>query len=117
MNNILVIAALLGLAFAAFTNASWPWLAAVIAIAAVSYAARKARISTRVQLIFTAGLGVGLGAEIVRTFYVSATDATGSISMYRQVLIVSLISVIIVLAAMIAEQLMRKLTASGKKSG
>ena len=114
MNNILVITALLGLAFAAFTNASWPWLAAVIAIATVSYAGRKARISTRVQLICAAGLGAGLGAEILRSFYVAATDATGSTSMYRHVLFVSLTSVIIVLVAMIAEHLVRKLTASGK---
>ena len=115
MNNILVAAALIGLAFTAITNGSWPWLAAVIAIAVASYASRNVRVSTRVQLIFAVGLAGGLGAEIVRSVYIAVTGSTDSVPMYRQVLIVSLGSVIIVLAAMFSEHILRKLIASWNK--
>jgi hypothetical protein len=39
MKNVLVIAALLGLAFVAILNHSWPWLAAVVGVATSSVGA------------------------------------------------------------------------------
>jgi Na+/phosphate symporter len=109
MKHLLVIATLIGLAFTAITNSSWPWLSAVMGIALALYLARNARLTTRVQLILVAALGGGLGAEIVRTFYLVASGDAGSVGLYRHVLIVALGSAIIVLAAMIAEYLVQKL--------
>ena len=111
MKDMLVIAALLGLALVAILNHSWPWLAAVIGITISFFASRDARLATRIQLIFVGALGGGLGAEIVRTIYRAgqATQSVGEGGMYKQALIVSLGTVIFVLGAMIVEYLLRKL--------
>ncbi len=111
MKNTLVIAALLGLAFTAITNSAWPWLLAVIGIAAGLLLGRNARLTTRVQLIFVGALGGGLSTEIVRAIYHASTGTGSDAGMYRHVLIVSLGSVIIVLGAMIVEYLLQKLLA------
>ena len=109
MKNVLVTAALAGLAFAAITHGAWPWLVAVMGIAAGLYLARKARLSTRVQLVLVGALGGGLGAEIVRSVYLFASGTGASGAMYRQVLVMALGSAVVVLAAMIAEYLLQKL--------
>ena len=113
MKNRLVIAALLGLAFVAILNYSWPWLAAVVGSGIGLFSGRNARLTTCIQLIFVGALSGGLGAEIVRTIYVTgmATDSAGNAGMYKQVLIVSLGTVVFVLGAMIVEHLLRKLFA------
>ncbi len=110
MRNLLVVGALVALAFSAYTNSHWSWLVAVMGIAASFYYSRSARLTTRVQLIFVGALGGGLAAEIVRTIFSVASgegvENTGDI--YRQVMIFSLGSVIIVLAAMIIDHLLDK---------
>lgn len=111
MKDMLVIAALLGLAVVAILNHSWPWLAAVVGSGVSLYVSRNARLATRVQLIFVGALAGGLGAEIVRTIYVTGqpSAAASNSGMYKQALIVSLGTVIFVLGAMIVEHLLRKL--------
>ena len=111
MKNMLVIAALLGLAVVAILNQSWPWLASVAGIGICFFGSRNARLATRIQLIFVGALGAGLGAEIIRTIYVTgqATAPVNGGGMYKQVLIVSLGTVVFVLGAMIVEHLLRKL--------
>jgi hypothetical protein len=108
VKGILVIAALIGLALAAILNQSWPWLAAVIGIGVSFFGSRNARLATRIQLIFVGALGGGLGAEIVRTIYLT-DQPTASGGMYKQVLIVSLGTIVFVLGAMLVEHLLRKL--------
>ena len=116
MKNVLVIAALLGLAFVAILNHSWPWLAAVVGVAIAFFASRNARLATRLQLIFVGALSGGLGAEIVRTIYASgqAASAVGAGGMYKQALVVSLGTVVFVFGAMIIENLLQKLFAGSK---
>jgi len=111
MKNSLVIAALLGLAFVAIVNHSWPWLAAVVGTGTAFFSSRNARLATRIQLIFVGALSGGLGAEIVRTIYVSsqASTAVGVSGMYKQALVVSLGTVVFVVGAMLVEHLFRKL--------
>jgi hypothetical protein len=109
VKGILVIVALVGLALVAILNQSWPWLTAVAGIGISLFASRKARLATRIQLIFVAALGGGLGAEIVRTVYLTGQPTAGAGGMYKQVLIVSLGTVVFVLGAMIVEHLLRKL--------
>lgn len=109
MKYLLVAAALTGLAFNAIVNSAWPWLAAIIGIALALYLGRSAKLTTRVQLIMVGALGGGLGAEIVRTAFLAGRSAASSGGMYRQVLIVSLGSAVIVLAAMIAQFIVEKL--------
>jgi hypothetical protein len=111
VKDFLVIAALVGLALVAILNQSWPWLAAVTGIGISFFGSRNARLATRIQLIFVGALGGGLGAEIVRTIYLAgqSTDSGGVGGMYKQVLIVSLGTVVFVLGAMLVEHLLRKL--------
>lgn len=109
MKDVLVIAALVGLALVAILNQSWPWLAAVTGIGISFFGSRNARLATRIQLIFVGALGGGLGAEIVRTIYVTGQPTASVAGMYKQVLIVSLGTVVFVLGAMIVEHLLRKL--------
>jgi hypothetical protein len=111
VKDFLVIAALVGLALVAILNQSWPWLAAVTGIGISFFGSRNARLATRIQLIFVGALGGGLGAEIVRTIYLTGqSTASGGVGgMYKQVLIVSLGTVIFVLGAMLVEHLLRKL--------
>ncbi len=109
MKGILVIVALVGLALVAILNQSWPWLTAVAAIDISLFASRNARLATRIQLIFVGALGGGLGAEIIRTVYVTGQPTASAGGMYKQVLIVSLGTVVFVLGAMIVEYLLRKL--------
>lgn len=108
MKGILVIAALVGLALAAILNQSWPWLAAVAGVGISFFGSRNARLATRIQLVFVGALGGGLGAEIVRTIYLTG-QPTASGGMFKQVLIVSLGTVVFILGAMIVEHLLRKL--------
>jgi ABC-type antimicrobial peptide transport system permease subunit len=65
--------------------------------------------------LFVAALGGGLGTEIVRTIYFALADMPGYVPAYRHALIVSLGSVCVVLAAMIAGYLLQKLTRSEKE--
>ena len=111
MKGILVIVALVGVALVAILNQSWPWLTAVAGIGISLFASRNARLATRIQLIFVGALGGGLGAEIIRTVYVTGqpTASAGVGGMYKQVLIVSVGTVVFVLGAMIVEHLLRKL--------
>ena len=117
MKDLLVIVALLGLALVAILNQSWPWLAAVVAVGICFFATVKAGLATRIQLIFVAALSAGLGAEIVRTIYLSGQVEISARAggMYKQVLIVSLGTVVFVLGAMIVEHLLRKLISSSAK--
>ena len=111
MKDFLVIAALVGLALVAILNQSWPWLAAVTGTGISFFGSRNARLATRIQLIFVGALGGGLGAEIVRTIYLTGQSAAsgGVGGMYKQVLIVSMGTVVFVLGAMLVEHLLRKL--------
>jgi len=111
VKNIPVKAALVGLALVATVNQSWPWLAAVVGVGISLFGSRNARLATRIQLIFVGALGGGLGAEIVRTIYNTGrvTASVGAGGMYKQVLIVSLGTVVFVLGAMIVEHLLHKL--------
>lgn len=110
MKNILVFAALTGLALAALLNHSWPSLAAATGIGVSFIFTRNARISTRIQLIFVAALGGGLITEIIRTIYLSGQQSSAQVGLYKQALIVSLGTVVFVLGAMLIEFLLLKLT-------
>ena len=109
MKYLFVAAALIGLAFNAVVNGAWPWLAGILGIVLVLYLGRSARLLIRVQLIIVGALAGGLGAEIVRTAILAAQNAAATGGMYRQVLIVSLGSAVIVLAAMFAQYIVEKL--------
>lgn len=105
----MIIVAVAGLAFAAIVSGAWSWLMAVFGIAIGIWLGRAARLPTRVQLILVGSLGGGLGAEIVRTLLFALNGTQNAGSLYRQILIVSLGSAIIVLAAMFIEHLLNKL--------
>lgn len=116
MKHLLIVGALAALALSAYTNSHWSWLVAVMGIATSLYITRNARLATRVQLVFVGALGGGLAAEIVRTIYfvIDGVSVENTGDDYRQVMIVSLGSVIIVLAAMIVGHLLHKLLARFK---
>jgi hypothetical protein len=113
LKNIPIVGALAALAILAYTSNHWSWLIAVMGIAASFYFSRNARLANRVQLIFVGGLGSALAAEILRTFVLAikgvSVENTGD--EFRQIMIVSLGSVIVVLAAMIVDHLLRKMFA------
>ena len=109
MKNVVVGAVLAGLAYSALKHGNWPWLVATIGLALAFYFGRSARLSTRIQLLVVGGLGGGLGAEIVVTLTLAVRGMAQQGAMYKQALIVSLGSVIIVFGAMIVEFLLRVL--------
>lgn len=109
----MVIAALVGLTIAAIANGAWSWLASVVAIAVVVWLSSSARLTARVQLILVASLAGGLGAEVLQTLLFAFSDTPNAGSMYRQVLIASLGSAIMVLAAMVTEYLLARLLSRG----
>lgn len=114
MKNPVIIVALAALAVAAIAAAAWSWLAAVVAIAVAVWLTNDVRMTTRIQLVLVASLAGGLSAEIVRTMLpvFSAMQAAGS--MYRQVMIASLGSAVIVLVAIVIEHLLARLLSRGQ---
>lgn len=108
MRNLLVVVALTGLSIAAIMTAAWSWLAAVAGMVVAVILGRSTRLMTRIQLVFVGSLAGGIGAKAVRTTYLVMTGAPEGGGLYRQVLTVSLGSIVVVLAAMIAENLVTR---------
>ncbi len=101
------------LAILAIVDKSAVMFVSAVAIAVVVYVFRSARTRDRVIGIIAAGLGGGIGAEILRTFYYHANAGDSVVAsegggLFMSAILIGVINVAAIIALLILTQLWLK---------